>query len=163
MDSISFPRFVANQSGITGDIEFIHRVRLNPDCIAVAVGFLGEAVKTTTYLIAQLQNEPAILADNSRLITALFGILILHFTLRMHTHEVTRLDHRFDSIFVRYPVRIEHARDSRHRQYIRISLQQSIFYFFCHGFILSTELAAVACKSVMVIHERHSVFAQACS
>ena len=131
LDSCRIPLFAfAYQSSVAGDIELTHRVCLDPDSIAVAVSFLGEAVKTTTYLIAQLQNEPAILADNSRLIASLFGILILHFALRMHTHEVTRLNHRLDSILVGYPVRIEHTRDSRHRQDIRIRLQQTVFQIF---------------------------------
>ena len=110
-----------------------------------------------------MQNDPAVLADDSSLITIFLSGFILYHTLAVHARHVTCLNHLLDRVLVGYPVRIEHARNTRHRQDICICLQQAVFEQIAHRVVLSTKLTVVACERVVVVNEGHRILALACT
>ena len=129
-----------------------------PNSITVSISVLGEIVNRITGFVTQLKHNISVLTDNSSLIAVLVVVFILHLTLAMHTRHVTCLNHLLEFGLVRHPMRIEHARNTRHRQNISIRLQQTILQARSHRVILASELTIVARERVMVIHERHGIF-----
>ena len=77
--------------------------------------------------------------------------------------SLTGCHHRGNLGFVLFPVRIEHARYTRHRQHKRIGLQQTIFQFGSHRVTLSAKLIAVTLVRVVRVNKRHGILGFACA
>ena len=125
MDSICVPLLICRQTGIyyQGAVAcYIELIRfgsdrcigVNPDGIAVAISVLCKTGNRITGFVTQLEHDVTVLSGDGSLIAALFYLFISDGTLGVNAGKVARLNHLLDLSLVGVPVRIEHARNTRH-------------------------------------------------